>query len=263
MRLDDMHICNAYEQAIETHLIKLRLDSLGYSSDEINQILNEAGLEGLKKFAKGALKKTLPAVALGAAALSPTKASAQDMERFGWREGTGQPTKTVVGGLIGAGAGAGLARTISKGKDAPLIGAGAGLVAGGLLGNYFGGPKGQPKQQPAQQKAEPEKKGYGTGSGDQQGSRGDAEGKPTGPSKMQTDYDGLTQVPNPSDDDGSLEIAGTKQGKEIIQVGTMDRNWIKSPYSDFSLSKSSPGIKSGDIMLDPIAGKKFKVPAFN
>lgn len=262
MRLDDMHICKAYQEAVETHLLKLELNQLGYSRDEINQVLNEAGLEGLKKFAKGALKKTIPAVALGAAALSPSKASAQDMERFGWRTGTGQPTATVVSGLMGAGLGSQIAKSVSKGKDAPLIGAGAGLVAGGLLGNYFSGPKGQPKQQTPVQKAEPEKKGYGAGTGDQQGSRGDQEGKPTGPSKMQTDYDGLTQVPDPTDTDGSPEIAGSKQGKEVIQVGTMNQNWIKSPYSDFSLSKNSPGIKSGDIMLDPIAGKRFKVPVY-
>ena len=262
MRLDDMHICKAYQEAVETHLLKLQLDGMGYSKEEVNQILNEAGLEGLKKFAKGAIKKTIPAVALGAAALAPSKGQAQDFSRFGWREGTGQPTATVVGGLMGAGAGSQLARSISKGKDAPLIGAGAGLVAGGLLANYLSGPKGQQKQQAPVQKAEPEKKGVGSGGGDQPGSRGDKEGKPTGPSKIQTDYDGLTTVPTDADADGSPEIKGTKQGKDIINVGVLDGNWIKSPYSDFSLSKNSPGIKSGDVMLDPIAGKRFKVPVY-
>lgn len=262
MRLDDMHICKAYKEAIETHLLKLELNQLGYSQNEINQVLTEAGLEGLKKFAKGALKKTIPAVAMGAAALTPSKGQAQDFSKFGWREGSGQPTATVMGGLMGLGAGSQIAKRISKGSDAPWIGAATGLAAGGLMANYLSGPKGQPKQQEPVKKSEPEKKSYGTGTGEESGSSGKEEGKPTGPSKLDTNYDKLTTVPSDSKEEGGPEIRSAKKALPEKSMGTLDKNWIKSPYSDFMLSKFSPGIKSGDVMRDPLVGKNFVLPAF-
>lgn len=254
MRLDDQHICKAYQEAVELHMLRLELNNLGYTSADIQELLNEGGLDKLKKIAKDALKKTIPAVALGAAALGGA-GKAQAETPFGWRAGTGQPTATVAGALGGALAGSQIGKAVSKGSDAGSIGAGIGAVGGGLLANYLSGPKGS-KQQPAQQKAQTQQKGYGSGGGEQQGSRGDSLGKPTGPSQIETDYEGVKG--EPSDVEGGMELSAQKGG---MPSGIEDANgMVKSPYSDFVFSKKSPGIQSGTVLRDPFTGQNFRVP---
>jgi len=254
MRQDDHHICKAYNEAIELHLLKLQLNELGYTGEDIQNLLNEGGLDRLKKIAKGALKKTIPAVALGAAALGGAS-KAQAETPFGWRAGTGQPTATVAGMLGGGLAGSQIGKAVSKGSDAGKIGAGIGAVGGGLIANYMSGPKGS-KQQPSQQQAQTQQKGYGSGGGEEQGFRGDSLGKPTGPSSVETDYEGVKG--SPSDVEGGMELSAQKGG---MPSGIEDSNgMVKSPYSDFAFSKKSPGIQSGTVLRDPFTGQNFRVP---
>jgi len=59
--------------------------------------------------------------------------------QLGWESYTGQPTSTLYGSAIGAGAGYLLGPAISKGCDAQWITALAGAAAGGLVGNYMAG----------------------------------------------------------------------------------------------------------------------------
>ena len=256
MRRDDHLICKAYNEAVELQLLKMELYNLGYNNQDITDLLNEGGLDKLKKIAKGALKKTIPAVALGAAALGGAS-KAQAETPFGWRVGTGQPTATVAGMLGGALAGSQIGKAVSKGSDAGKIGAGVGAVGGGLLANYLSGPKGS-KQQPQQayRQAEPEKTGYGKGGGDNSGSAGEQLGKPSGSSQLETDYEGVKGTEK--DVDGGMELSAQKGG---MPSGTEDANgMVKSPYSDFVFSKKSPGVQSGTVLRDPFTGQNFRVP---
>ena len=254
MRRDDHLICKTYNQAVELQILKLELNNLGYTNQDITDLLNEGGLEGLKKIAKGALKKTIPAVALGAAALGGA-GKAQAETPFGWRAGTGQPTATVAGILGGALAGSQIGKAVSKGSDAGKIGAGVGAVGGGLLANYLSGPKGIKQQQQTQQ-AQPETRGYGKGGGDQAGSRGEQSGEQGGPSNIETDYENVRGTEQ--DVEGGMELSAQKGG---MPSGTEDANgMVKSPYSDFVFSKKSPGIQSGTVLRDPFTGQNFRVP---
>jgi len=66
-------------------------------------------------------------------------AASTGYSQLGWEEYTGQPTSTLYGSAIGAGAGYMLGPAISKGCDAQWITALAGAAAGGLVGNYMAG----------------------------------------------------------------------------------------------------------------------------
>jgi len=257
MEYNNHVVCRAYNEAIELELVKLQLNNLGYTQDDITNMLNEGGLDKLKKIAKGALKKTIPAIALGAAALGGAS-KAQAETPFGWRAGTGQPTATVAGMLGGALAGSQIGKTVSKGSDASKIGAGVGLVAGGALANYLSGPKG--KQQSPQQVQQQTPSGYGKGTGS--GTGNDFGGNETGTAKEKGPSLGNeieTVKGTEKDVEGGMELSAQKGGG--MPSGIEDANgMVKSPFSDFVFSKKSPGIQSGQTIRDPFTGQSFKIP---
>jgi len=251
MEYNNHVVCRAYNEAIELELVKLQLNNLGYTSDDISNMLNEGGLDKLKKIAKGALKKTIPAIALGAAALGGAS-KAQAETPFGWRAGTGQPTATVAGMLGGALTGSQIGKSVSKGSDAGKIGAGVGLVAGGALANYLSGPKG--KQQSPQQVQQQTPSAYKAGGDFGGNEKGTAREK--GPSLGNSIE---TVKGTEKDVEGGMEFSAQKAGG--MPSGIEDENgMVKSPFSDFVFSKKSPGIQSGQTIRDPFTGQSFKIP---
>lgn len=248
MEYNNHVVCRAYNEAIELELVKLQLNNLGYTSDDISNMLNEGGLDKLKKIAKGALKKTIPAIALGAAALGGAN-KVQAETPFGWRAGTGQPTATVAGMLGGALTGSQIAKSVSKGSDAAKIGAGVGLVAGGALANYLSGLKGK-QQSPQQQTPSAYEKGSDFGGNE----KGTAREK--GPS-LGNEIE--TVRGSEKDVEGEMELSAQKGGG--MPSGIEDANgMVKSPFSDFVFSKKSPGIQSGQTIRDPFTGQNFRIP---
>lgn len=251
---NNLPLCKGYDQAIELELVKLHLDSLGYASDDIANMLNEGGLDMLKKVAKSALKKSIPAVAFGAATLGGMGKAQAEMP-FGWKAGSGQPTATVAGMLGGALTGQQFAKTISRGTDAGKIGAGAGLVAGGALANYLSGSRA--KQQPSS--------GSG-GTGSQTGSQtGSGTGSQTGSAKQQgsslrNDGETLRATEKDAEDamQGGMEISAQKTSETPFATEDED-GMIKSPFSDFVFKKSAT-MQSGQTVWDPFFGKSFKIP---
>ena len=244
-------ICKAYNEAIELHLIKLQLNQLGYNQEDINNLLNEGGIEKLKKIARGALKKTIPAIALGAAALGGAN-KAQAETPFGWQAGTGQPTATVAGMLGGALTGSQIGKNVSKGSDAGKIGAGVGLVAGGALANYLSGSKS--KSQPTQQVQQQTPSAYKAGGDFGGNEKGTAREK--GPS-LGNNIE--TVKGTEKDVEGGMELSAQKSSG--MPSGIEDANgMVKSPFSDFVFSKKSPGIQSGQTIRDPFTGQSFKIP---
>lgn len=246
-------ICTGYDRAIELELVKLHLESLGYLPHEVTNMLNEGGLDMLKKAAKSALKKSIPAVAFGAATLGGIGKAQAEMP-FGWKAGTGQPTATVAGMLGGALTGQQLAKSISKGTDAGKIGAGAGLVAGGALANYLSGSRA--KQQPAS--------GAGAGATGSQTGLGTGTGSQTGSARQQgaslrNDGEALRATETDEQDvEGGMEISAQK-GSETPVATEDEDGMIKSPFSDFVFKKSAT-MQSGQTVWDPFFGKSFKIP---
>lgn len=248
---NNLPLCTGYDRAIELELIKLHLDGLGYLPHEVTNMLNEGGLDMLKKAAKSALKKSIPAVAFGAATLGGMGKAQAEMP-FGWKAGTGQPTATVAGMLGGALTGQQLAKSISRGTDAGKIGAGAGLVAGGALANYLSGSRA--KQQPSSgARATSSQTGLATGTGSQTGSA-----KQQG-SSLRNDGETLRATETDEQDvEGGMEISAQKSSETPVATEDED-GMIKSPFSDFVFKKSAT-MQSGQTVWDPFFGKSFKIP---
>lgn len=146
--------------------------------------------------------------------------SVSHAQLFSFGSGTGVPTETAMGGLLGML----IAPMVSKGQDAKLVGALLGASAMNAVGTARYNAQQQQmayapryQQAPVQQYAN-----YPTASGGQSYASYDPNMVPTG----------------------------------IVQNNGM----VKSPYSNFSLDKRSNGIVSGQVIFDPFTGQSFRIP---
>jgi len=141
---------------------------------------------------------------------------------FSFGSGTGVPTETAIGGLLGAL----IAPMISKGSDAKMVGALLGASAMNAAGTMRVNQQQQQQQmalqpryvqQPPQQYAN-----YPTSSGGQVYSNYDPNSVPSG----------------------------------IVQ----GNGFVKSPYSNFNFDKGSNRLVSGQVIFDPFTGQSFRIP---
>ncbi|MFH1066330.1 MAG: glycine zipper 2TM domain-containing protein [bacterium] len=140
-------------------------------------------------------------------------------------EGSGQPTKTVVGILGGAAAGAAIGQGVG-GKDGWWIGALTGSALGGFLGNQWG-------------EADAQRVSYRTSS------RYDAR-RP-----YATKYESVRVI------ERRPSVVYRVQG-DGIPYGFLEGGQVRSPWSDFYMSVG--GKTSGQVIYDSNTGQPFRVP---
>ena len=147
-------------------------------------------------------------------------ASVSHAQLFSFGSGTGVPTETAMGGLLGML----IAPMVSKGQDAKLVGALLGATAMNAVGTArYNSQQGQyasyqPRYQqvPVQQYANLNTSGGGA---------------------------------YPSYDPTSVPLG-------LIQQNGM----VKSPYSNFSFDRTSNRLSSGQVIFDPFTGQSFRIP---
>jgi hypothetical protein len=177
------------------------------------------------------MKAKLFTVLLVVGAMSLASVQAQDT-LFG-EVGSGQPTKTVIGILGGAAAGAALGEGLG-GHDGWWIGALTGSTIGGLAGNQWGAADaGTLNATPVRYsnythhtKARPHRRYYRV-----------VEERPVVVHKT---------------------VERVVEQKDGIPYGYLESGRIRSPWSDFAMSVG--GKSSGQILYDPNTGQAFRVP---
>ena len=141
------------------------------------------------------------------------------------QSGSGVPTDTAIGGLLGAL----IAPMISKGSDAKLV--------GGLLGMVAGGAYGTAQMQQQQQQMHQQQLAYEQMQYQQQVMRN-------------------TQVMYANMNTAAGGYQDTSHAKMGIKAGHM----VCSPYSKFQLDPQSMNLDSGEVVYDPFNGKPFRIP---
>jgi hypothetical protein len=142
------------------------------------------------------------------------------------QSGSGVPTDTAIGGLLGAL----IAPMISKGSDAKLV--------GGLLGAAMGGAYGTAQmQQQQQQQMHQQQLAYEQMQYQQQVMR-----------NTQVMYANMNTS------------AGGYQDTSHAKMGIKAGNMVCSPYSKFQLDPQSMNLDSGEVVYDPFNGKPFRIP---
>lgn len=141
--------------------------------------------------------------------------------------GSGVPTDTAVGGLLGAL----LAPMISKGSDAKLVGGLLGAAAGGMYGTA------QMQQQQAQSQNMNAQMAY----------------------MIQQQQQQIATLQRQM---ASMETSsgGSSEYKGPIKMGIGKGKMVKSPYSNFSIDPASCNMDSGEVVYDPVTGKPFRLP---
>jgi len=153
-------------------------------------------------------------------------ASISHAQLFSFQSGSGVPTDTAMGGLMGML----IAPMVSKGSDAKLV--------GGLLGAMAGGA-------------------YGTAQA-QQGQMVD-----TKMQQQQMAYHQQMmqqQMAFQQQQMASMNTASGVDYKTIPKLGIKKGKMVQSPYSRFSFDPSSMNMDSGEVVFDPICGKPIKIP---
>lgn len=167
--------------------------------------------------------KTLFALVASVALISSTMA--QDT-LFG-EAGTGQPTKTVIGILGGAAAGAAIGKGVG-GKDGWWIGALTGSTVGGFAGNQWGA-------------ADNRRAAYS--------SRAVYSSPSYVVSQPAVTY--VTTAP-------ATTYVQAPEPTPSAPYGYLNNGFVKSPWSDFQISVY--GRSSGQILYDATTGQPFRIP---
>ena len=156
---------------------------------------------------------------------------------FSFDQGSGVPTQTVVGGLLGAA----IAPMISKGSDAKLVGGLIGAAAMNAMGTAqtrqqgYGNPQYQQSLQAEQMKYYIQQQQM----------------------QMQAMQQQINQMAQMNTASGRTSITPSY---DTVRDGIVDGKMVKSPYSKFKVDPKSMSLDSGEVLYDPFTGKPFRIP---
>ena len=155
---------------------------------------------------------------------------------FSFDQGSGVPTQTVVGGLLGAA----LAPMISKGSDAKLVGGLLGAAAMNAVGTAQARQQGYGNPQYQQSLQQEQFKYY---------------------VQQQMQMNALQQQINQM---AQMNTAGGRTSitpsYDKVVDGTVEGKMVRSPYSKFKVDPKSMNLDSGEVLYDPFTGKPFRIP---
>ena len=156
---------------------------------------------------------------------------------FSFDQGSGVPTQTVVGGLLGAA----LAPMISKGSDAKLVGGLLGAAAMNAVGTAQARQQGYGNPQYQQSLQQEQFKYY-------------VQQQQMQMNALQQQINQMAQMNTAS---GRTSI--TPSYDKVVD-GTVEGKMVRSPYSKFKVDPKSMNLDSGEVLYDPFTGKPFRIP---
>ena len=156
---------------------------------------------------------------------------------FSFDQGSGVPTQTVVGGLLGMA----IAPMISKGQDAKLVGGLIGAAAMNAVGTAQTRQQGYGNPQYQQSLQQEQFKYY--------------------VQQQQMQMNALQQQINQM---AQMNTAGGRTSitpsYDTVRDGIVDGKMVRSPYSKFKVDPKSMNLDSGEVLYDPFTGKPFRIP---
>jgi len=167
-----------------------------------------------------------------------TVVSSAQAQLFSFDSGSGVPTQTAMGGLLGAV----IAPMISKGQDAKLVGGILGAATMNAVGTQMARQNGYNGNPQYQQSLQQEQMRYYIQQQQMQ------------MASMQQQINQMAQMNTAS---GRTSITPSY---DSVRDGIVDGKMVKSPYSKFKVDPKSMNLDSGEVLYDPFTGKPFRIP---